>query len=187
MKRIVWRCISRIDFGTKYCKQSPTIDEAPLQGAILSAINSMMDRKEQIIYQLAGAMHFELAPAPGESMSVADLDLAIDDRTRCFNELFSACNGVGFTEHASEFRQITEDIAMLKEKRANLLEQQKNDSAAARRTEDAIRFLDNASAKLTEWKESDIRQLVESVKIISENRICVTLKCGIKIERELIK
>lgn len=26
-KRIVWRCVSRLEFGTKYCRNSPTLDE----------------------------------------------------------------------------------------------------------------------------------------------------------------
>lgn len=30
-KKIVWRCISRLDFGKKYCHHSPTMEEAPLQ------------------------------------------------------------------------------------------------------------------------------------------------------------
>ena len=30
-KRVVWRCVSRLDYGKKYCHSSPTLDEAPLQ------------------------------------------------------------------------------------------------------------------------------------------------------------
>ena len=30
-KRVVWRCVSRLDYGKKYCHNSPTLDEAPLQ------------------------------------------------------------------------------------------------------------------------------------------------------------
>ena len=30
-KRIVWRCINRLDFGKKYCHESPTIEEDVLQ------------------------------------------------------------------------------------------------------------------------------------------------------------
>ena len=44
-KRIVWRCISRLEYGTKYCKDSPTIDEAPLQSAILAASRLSMPSK----------------------------------------------------------------------------------------------------------------------------------------------
>ena len=36
----VWRCTSRLNYGTKYCRDSPTIKEEPLQAAILEAINA---------------------------------------------------------------------------------------------------------------------------------------------------
>ena len=32
VKKVVWRCTSRYDHGTKYCKQSPTLDEESLHG-----------------------------------------------------------------------------------------------------------------------------------------------------------
>ena len=39
-KRIVWRSVSRLEFGTKYCHTSPTLDKDKLHRAILEAINS---------------------------------------------------------------------------------------------------------------------------------------------------
>ena len=47
-KRIVWRCISRLEFGTKYCHDSPTMDEDKLQRAILEAINSLDQTGQEI-------------------------------------------------------------------------------------------------------------------------------------------
>lgn len=41
-KRVVWRCVSRLDYGKKYCHNSPTLDEAPLQQAILAVLNTAM-------------------------------------------------------------------------------------------------------------------------------------------------
>ena len=37
-KRVVWRCVSRLDYGTRYCHNSPTLDEEILQRSILTAI-----------------------------------------------------------------------------------------------------------------------------------------------------
>ena len=37
-KRIVWRCISRLDYGKKYCQESPSIGEDALHEAIVRAI-----------------------------------------------------------------------------------------------------------------------------------------------------
>ncbi|MCL2298772.1 MAG: recombinase family protein, partial [Firmicutes bacterium] len=40
-KRIVWRCINRLDYGTKYCKKSPTLEEGTIQNAIVRAITDL--------------------------------------------------------------------------------------------------------------------------------------------------
>lgn len=37
-KRIVWRCASRAEHGTKYCQHSATREEGPLQRAVMQAI-----------------------------------------------------------------------------------------------------------------------------------------------------
>lgn len=38
-KKIVWRCVNRIENATKYCKNSPAIEESLLHAAILRIIN----------------------------------------------------------------------------------------------------------------------------------------------------
>ncbi|MFR3078577.1 recombinase zinc beta ribbon domain-containing protein [Intestinimonas butyriciproducens] len=38
-KQIVWRCVSRLEFGRKYCHSSPTLAEEKLHRAILEALN----------------------------------------------------------------------------------------------------------------------------------------------------
>lgn len=52
-KRVVWRCVSRLEFGTKYCHHSPTLDEDRLHAAILEALNEFAqagsDVKEDMV------------------------------------------------------------------------------------------------------------------------------------------
>ncbi len=73
-KRIVWRCVSRVDYGSKYCHDSPTLDEEPLHRAILDAINSAVKDKDNIIYNLKSAMEKELAPVAGQQLSLSEID-----------------------------------------------------------------------------------------------------------------
>ena len=47
-KRIVWRCISRLEFGTKYCHDSPTLDEEKLHKAILEALNEFAQADSEV-------------------------------------------------------------------------------------------------------------------------------------------
>lgn len=44
-RKIVWRCISRLEFGKKYCQNSPTIEESALHHAIITAINQYAKQK----------------------------------------------------------------------------------------------------------------------------------------------
>ncbi len=47
-KRIVWRCVSRLEFGTKYCHVSPTLDEGKLHHAILDAMNEYAAIRQEV-------------------------------------------------------------------------------------------------------------------------------------------
>ena len=59
VKRPVWRCVSRLDYGKKFCTQSPTLDEEPLQQAILAAVNAVMLDRDTLARQLAAVMEWE--------------------------------------------------------------------------------------------------------------------------------
>ncbi len=41
------------------------------------------------------------------------------------------------------------------------------------------------NAELTEWEETMIRQLVETVRVISAEKIEVTLRGGVQIKQEI--
>lgn len=63
----MWRCVSRLDYGKKFCTQSPTLDEEPLQQAILAAVNAAMADHDALSRQLAAVMEWELAPVLGRA------------------------------------------------------------------------------------------------------------------------
>ena len=44
-------------------------------------------------------------------------------------------------------------------------------------------MLDRDALTITEWDESVIRQMVETVKVLSKNEIIVTLKGGAEIKQ----
>ena len=186
-RRVVWRCISRIDYGSRYCHEAPTLDEKPLQDAILAAINSVMSRKDVLIGQIADAMRMELLPNGEDGVSVGDLDRMIETQERRFGELFASVqSNQDFMARADEFKAINDELTALKSRKALLLEQQSRDSAANWRVDEAVELMSGGTAELTEWDESVIRQLVETVKVISKEKILVTLQGGIQIEQDMV-
>ena len=184
-KRPVWRCSSRIDYGSKYCHKSPTIYEVPLKAAILDAINSVMSDKGVLIQQIEDAMRMELIPFPGGTMSAGDIERKIKELEAEFQALFEEAQKEpgGYMKYTEEFQRITNDIAELKNKKSLLMEKQQSDSAANKRIQDAVRLLNNSSAEVTEWDEGMIRQLVDYVKVLAEDRVLICLRGGIEVER----
>ena len=185
-KRAVWRCASRVDYGTTYCRNSPTLDEKALQDAILAAINSVMSRREALVGQIASAMRMELIPFPGSKMSIADIDHRLAQLNEEFQELFAKSKGGdGYIKYTDKFKRIADEMASLKTERANLLNQQNSGSAVNSRIQNAVDILSAGTAEITEWDESVIRQLVDTVKVLSADRIRVYLQGGIEIERTI--
>ncbi|WP_139314640.1 recombinase family protein, partial [Desulfosporosinus metallidurans] len=68
-KRIVWRCSNRQEYGKKYCKHSPTIDEPLLQDAIMNDINLLIGDKEDFINTLASNLQMVM----GKQARVMDI------------------------------------------------------------------------------------------------------------------
>ena len=49
-KKAVWRCENRLRNGTRYCKESPTIEESILHRAVLQAINQVLENKGDFVH-----------------------------------------------------------------------------------------------------------------------------------------
>jgi len=188
-KWAVWRCASRVDYGAKYCKESPTLYEKPLQRAILRAVNSVMSQKAVLINHIADAMRTELLALPGGTMSISDIDKRLAELEKEFQTVFqqSRTEGGGYMKYAERFKGINDEAAQLKEKRSSLLQQQQTNSTANGQIENAINILNTGSAEITEWDESLIRQLVDTVRVLSEDRVLVRLRGGMEIEETLDK
>lgn len=185
-KRVVWRCVSRLDYGTKYCHQSPSMDEDTLQKSILAAINSVMSQKNELIRQITGAMEMELAPIHGEMMTLSEIDRQLEELNKHFQLLLSKATEDGAETYTEQFKAIVDDTTALKEKK-KFIEAQKNKNAASNQyIARAVETMHNASAELIEWEEPTIRQLIDTVKVVSADEIIVYLRGGVEIRQEII-
>lgn len=186
MKRPVWRCVNRLDHGKTLCKHSPTLDERPLQEAVLAAVNILMSRKDELSNGVVSEMIQELAPVPGEALSLADIERAIADLARRFDQLMDETDGEeSIQRNLDQFREISEQLAALKERRAHVLGVQAENELMAKRLQRAAAVMEAAPAEVTEWNESIVHQLVEEVKVLSKDEILVTFRNGITISQTI--
>ena len=64
------------------------------------------------------------------------------------------------------------------------MEYQNRDAAANWRVDEAVELLNAETPDLSVWDEGTIRQLVETVKVLSSEKILVILQGGIEIEQD---
>lgn len=186
-KKIVWRCSSRLDYGSRYCKHSPTMEEGALQRAIMAAVNSMMEDKTRLVAAISDAIRSGLAPDATGFLTAAAIDEELTRLDQEFQELlqYAAENG-GYMDYAEKFKAISERMGALREQKALILEAQQADLAVNGRIQQAEELLNSASPEITEWDEELIRQAVETVKVLSDHEILVCLRGGIEIRQEVI-
>ena len=187
-RRVVWRCVSRLDYGKKYCHNSPTLDENVLQRTILAAINSTMSGRSELISEITDAMRIELVPPQAGRISLGEIERSIKKREQEFQLLFDSMHDIeDLTKRAEDFQRITDELAKLKAERARYLEDEKKDNASAWKLREAREAMEAGTGELTEWDESVIRQLVDTVRVVSADKLKIYLHSGIEIEQDMLR
>ncbi len=182
-KKIVWRCINRLENGTKYCKASPTLEECRLHDAILRALNGVLEIREDILAGLDDVLP-TLTGAGGNGY----------DRIAAQQEIQKIEKIAGGLLELSKENSMADDffegqLAELYDKRAQLLnkmdqveqEMVKSRTRAAR-LQRLMASIRSAPAQLDEYSDAAGRELLESVKVIDADNLVVVIKSGIEIE-----
>lgn len=186
-KRIVWRCVSRVDYGNKYCHDSPTLDEEPLHRAILAAINSAVKDKDTIIYNLKSAMEKELAPVAGQQLSLSEIDNQLEQLNTEFSKVLAEASESGNqAAYSNRFREIMQKQIALKAQRDEIQRMLAESGKATAHIEQCRQAAETTPSAITEWDETLIRQVVESVTVETCNEVIVALKSGASIHQELM-
>ncbi len=186
-KRIVWRCVSRVDYGSKYCHDSPTLDEEPLHRAVLAAINSAVNDKDNIVYNLKAAMEKELAPVVGQQLSLSEIDRQLEQLNAEFSKVLAEASESGNqAAYSDRFRDIMQHQTELKAQRNEIQRMLAESGKAAAHIEQCRQAAETTPATITEWDEALIRQVVESVTVETCNEVIVALKSGASIHQELM-
>ena len=182
-RRIVWRCVSRLDYGKKYCHDSPTMEEAPLQAAIMAAINTRMSPKADAVAQIADSILQETVPATDSTMTIGEVKRRIEGLTAEFDQLLE--KDADGDEADRRFAEIAKEMAELKRQQERIAAQLRNNEAAQAHVHTIAAVLDQEDHHLTQWDEEMIRQLVHTVKVISADHIRVYLNDGTETDQEV--
>ena len=165
-KRIVWRCVSRLEFGTKYCHNSPTLDESRLHNAILAAMNeyaairqevcpdvlAMVEEAKRAMSQ-AGAMLLELKKRMDEvSQEQSDvLDRLLAD--------------MADAELNARMKALTDEKEALKAQILKVQQKEVSMAEQAAKRQQMWDSLKECSAGYTEFDDEFVRQIIRKITV----------------------
>jgi DNA invertase Pin-like site-specific DNA recombinase len=186
-KKIVWRCISRLDYGTKYCTKSPTIEEEPLQRAIVRALNRFNAEDRSTYITLMKATIGDAIGLNGGSDEIDLLERRIDALNKRMISIVNDCvaSGDDMENHEDEFKAISEETEQLKRRIEAIRESEAKDESYADRLVQIQEIIQQRDMNRDTYDESIVRQMVECIKIYPDNKILVTFGGGYEIEEEI--
>ena len=188
-KVIVWRCINRLEHGTKRCHESPTLKEEVIQEAIMGKLHSLsIDQEEENFLNGVKEDILRAAKVVGGACTEVEIDKTIEE----LRDQLMDYVGMAAREHGGEnwysgrMRKLGLQISELKKRRESIREQEK--------IRDEYEYLDQEISRIigetggTSGAEFDnifIRQIVREIRVISKNKLQIQLRTGMMLDVNL--
>lgn len=184
-RKVVWRCINRLDYGKKYCHHSPSIEESLLQDAVMRAIMQTAKQNIEVLKTLKIHIGMGLTDEVTEDKTL-DIQIRIAEIDAEFQKMLkavSADNADGIdeeriTELMNEKQRLTvqlEQYAAIRQKR----------ESAKSRLDEIFTILDGLQNHPMEYDDTLVRQIIECVVVESKEKIKVVFIGGTEIEMAL--
>ena len=185
-KKPMWRCINRLEFGTQYCKHSPSLPEGPLHQAILACIQKVAGNREDILQSLR-EVRDNLLAFPDTNASTFSLQQKIDQLQQEMAALVKIMAQGGDSQfYAAKLRELSEQKVKLARQLQESQQQQQEGKIRAYQEQQALIVLSNEdSLDLTEFHEDFIRRVIEQVTVLSKDRILVRFVGGFEVEGKI--
>lgn len=184
-KKVVWRCINRLEHGTKFCKDSPTVEEEVLQTAVMKAISTLAQNKDFI--NVVKTNMSLVIKSPSSDVS----PVAVEQRIKTLEDkrkkliVASAKSGGDIDKFEKEFADISSELKTLKE----ILKNETAKASEKGSTDDKLKSLydalDASSIEMNVYNDSVVRQMVSCVRIMRDSKITVDFICGMQIDIEI--
>ena len=185
-KRIVWRCINRLDYGKKYCHHSPTMEEAPLQNAIMDAVLKTAQIDPNILQTLKQHIQLGLGAGAGEDKSV-EIQIRIAQIDQEFKNLLNSVTAENQQELLTDPRitDLMTEKRQLEKKLAEYAAAELHRQNTASRLDNIFTILDGMKNHPLTYDDAVIRQILQCVIVESKEKIKVVFIGGMEVEAEV--
>lgn len=171
-KRIVWRCVSRLEFGTQYCHNSPTLDESKLHSAILASMNEFAAIRQEVCPDVL-AMAEEAKQALSQAgAKLLELKKHMETVSREQSDLLDRLlENMGDAELNAKMKALTDEKESLKEQILDARQMEVSLEEQATRHQQMWDSIMECSAGYTEFADEFVRQIIQKITVEDEETI----------------
>lgn len=184
-KQVVWRCISRLEHGKKYCPDSPTIKEENLHRGIIRAINNYYSCRDDIVRILKANIGSVLECQGQEEILSIEKRLKEIDQARTDLVGLIVSGGCDEDKLDSEFAKLYAEEQELSERLEMLKSQNKTSAETQQKLDKVTEMIEHERFELEAFDNVLIRKLIECVKVLSKTEILVIFKGGYEVRTEI--
>jgi len=181
-KKIVWRCISRLDYGSKYCKKSPTLEEGAVQDAVVKALTELTTYYPTMLEMMKSLISTGLqnSDSGDDAYALRQRLLAIESEVSELILLEYQDSNQG--NYEANIIALNSEKAAIKAK----LEQTQADVHHAgneqARLNEVVAGMEKYRHQPIGFDDVVVRQMVECVRVLSKDRLLVRFRLGRELE-----
>ena len=163
-KRVVWRCVSRLEFGKKYCYDSPSLNE---YGTIWAEVKAEA-------LELAG-----LAQSHSESGGVSllelkqRLDALMTKQAALLDKVLADMDNLDMND---QLRAVAEEKQSILEQMWALEKDESQRNLRTSRQQGMEEWLERQPMCFTEYDDADTRRFVERITVVAADTIQVKIR-----------
>ena len=186
-KTAVWRCEDRLKQGKKSrCQHSPTIKEAQLHDAVMTAINSVVKNTGEFI----GTFRENVIRVIG-NYSTQGVTTEYDEQIEKLQQQMltliedNAKQGAISEDFDEEYKQLSEQINELKTARIQMVQAQKKAESYKERVEQLDKAITTVNPQVREFDQDLVKRLISSIRVHKGMKLEIQFHSGIVVKQEV--
>lgn len=171
-KRIVWRCVSRLEFGTQYCHNSPTLDESKLHSAILASMNEFAAIRQEVCPDVLAMAEEAKQALSRAGAKLLELKKHMETVSREQSDLLDRLlENMGDAELNAKMKALTDEKESLKAQILDARQMEVSLEEQATRHQQMWDSIMECSAGYTEFADEFVRQIIQKITVEDEETI----------------
>ena len=183
-----WRCVSRIEHGKTYCKDSAGIEEQMLHEAICRCLSKMMENSGEVFSLIQSNLSYAVS-GNNAALDVFSIEKQMNELKVDIQQMTElAARTEGNPErYEVELKKMFDQLVILRGKLDLAKSQASQSDSVNAEVARIMDILKQTDMSFTEFDDVTVRRLVECIQVCGNQKIIVTLKGGYQAEEELRK